>query len=856
MDSLEESPCAATAVATDKRELLRSLLRPVTEATDSRGRLSGSQVRLWEIENYESTPGIHDFSLAYSMQGALDTIALDKAFRAVASRHASLHTRIVNRGGEPQLEEVSLTNPLLEIRAAGADLPRLLAEEAANPLDPMLGRGWRAVLFRVSSERHTLLLHFHHIFVDRWSVVVLIKEVSAAYVAFCEGRQPVLAPAPTHVAEPPVSEGDLVYWKRVFCKTPEPLRLPLTRSTQLFADYSGARLEFEICGTTAQGLKSAAVAQSATLFSALVAAVAAFLHAHTGQEDVVLCTPILGRHRAGTRSAIGYFNNILPMRLDLSGDPDFRSLVRQVALQTSEIFAAQDAPFHRILQLPELAGRRITQCLVALQNLTGLNLEIPGIISSYEDIHNGTANFDVVLFFEERKGKLLCLFDYKSSLLEPARAQLLKGALLKFLDAVVEHPSARLSSLASDFGFGAAKGPEACYLTSGGGYDATQKVAVNGRVAYVAPGNEVEQRLTDIWAELLGIARLGIHDNFFDLGGHSLLAVRALARILEKWPYQHITLAIFIQAPTVAEFAALLQSGKQISTGCMVPYRKSGTNPPFFCLPGGGGNVLYLRGLAAATSNDQPLYCLQAKGLDGSDPLRSVEEAAGFYIREIRTIQPRGPYFIGGASFGGLVAFEMARQLREQGEEIGLLALIDAFNFAYGRTRPKTVQIYENARFFRRRLTYHIKKMRDVPSRDRLHYLVGRTKSARHYLSQLMTVAGGESPNDVPVEGLLQRVGDYAGVMKERLNKVTEASINAARTYRPRYYEGEITLFKASEQYDSPHKDHALGWIPLAKKVHVIEIQGNHTNILSQPRVSSVAEYIEAVTERNRRRSG
>lgn len=853
MDSFEGSPGAATAASTDKRELLRSLLRPISEATGSCARLSEAQARLWEIEKYESTPGIHDFSLAYSMQGALDVVALDKAFRVVASRHTSLHTRIVNRGGEPQLEQVSLTDPLLETRAAGADLPRLLAEEAGRPLDPMSSRGWHAVLFRVSSEIHTLLLHFHHIFVDRWSVAVLIKELSAAYVAFREGRQPILAPVPIQLAEPPVSAADLLYWKRVFHKMPEPLRLPLTRSSQIVADYSGARLQFEICGPTAQGLKSAAGAQSATLFSALVAGFAAFLHARTGQEDIVLCTPVVGRHRAGTRFAVGYFNNILPMRLNLSGDPDFQSLVGLVALQTSEVFAAQDAPFHRILQLPELAGRRITQCLVVLQNIPGLNLEIPGIISHYEDIHNGTANFDVILFFEEREGKLLCLFDYKSSVLEPASAELLKDALLGFLHRVAENPSARLSSLTRDFTFGAAKAQETSHLKDG--CDAIQNVAAEGRIGYVAPRNEVEQQLANIWAELLGEPRVGIHDNFFDLGGHSWLAVRVLARILEKWPYQHITIAIFIQAPTIAEFAALIQSGKQISTGCVVPYRKSGTKPPFFCLPGGGGNVLSLRDLAAAMSNDQPCYCLQAKGLDGSDPLRSVEEAAEFYIREMRAIQPKGPYFIGGASFGGSIAFEMARSLREQGEEVGLLALLDAYNFAYGQTRPKAIRFYENAKFFRRRLAYHIKKIRDVPLRNRVHYLSRRTKSARHYLSLLIAI-GKESLNDVPVEGLLQRVGDDAGMMKGRLNRVTEASIDAAKTYRPKYYDGDITLFKASEHPDSPDNDDALGWIPFASKVHVIEIQANHTNIFTQPRVSSIAGYIEAVTERNRRRSG
>jgi thioesterase domain-containing protein len=265
-----------------------------------------------------------------------------------------------------------------------------------------------------------------------------------------------------------------------------------------------------------------------------------------------------------------------------------------------------------------------------------------------------------------------------------------------------------------------------------------------------------------------------------------------------------------------------------------------------------GGNVLSLHDLVAALSNDQPVYGLRAKGLDGSDPVRSVEEAAEFYIREMRTIQLKGPYFIGGVSFGGLVAFEMARKLSQDGEEIGLLALFDAQNFAYGRTRPKTIQFYETAKFFRRRLTYHIKKMRDVPIRDRARYLSRCSQSVLHYLSRLITVAGGESLNNVPVKGVLQRVGDEAGRMKERLNRVVDASIDAAKSYTPKYYDGEITLFKASEQYDSPDNDPALGWIPFARKVRVIEFQGNHMNIFHQPQVSTIASYIEEMTERNR----
>ena len=99
---------------------------------------------------------------------------------------------------------------------------------------------------------------------------------------------------------------------------------------------------------------------------------------------------------------------------------------------------------------------------------------------------------------------------------------------------------------------------------------------------YMAPRNEVEERLAGIWAEVLDAERVGIQDNFFEMGGHSLLAVRLLARILEVWPYQQLTIAIFLQAPTVAELAAIIRSGKQVMTSCVIPFRKSGTRPPFF----------------------------------------------------------------------------------------------------------------------------------------------------------------------------------------------------------------------------------------------------------------------------------
>nr|VFJ66085.1 MAG: amino acid adenylation domain-containing protein [Candidatus Kentron sp. FW] len=200
---------------------------------------------------------------------------------------------------------------------------------------------------------------------------------------------------------------------------------------------------------------------------------------------------------------------------------------------------------------------------------------------------------------------------------------------------------------------------------------------------FVAPRTPEEESLAAIWAEVLGIDRVGIHDNFFDLGGHSLLAIGLFSRI-EKQFGRHLPLSALFQGATVAELATRLAAttdtmGKSTDPWQpLVAIQTGGVWPPFFCLPGAGGNVLYFQRLAHALGEERPFYGLQAVGLDGeSEPDTTVEAMAARYIREIRTVQPQGPYLLGGHSFGGWVGLEMSKQLREQGEQVARLAIFD-----------------------------------------------------------------------------------------------------------------------------------------------------------------------------------
>jgi len=188
-----------------------------------------------------------------------------------------------------------------------------------------------------------------------------------------------------------------------------------------------------------------------------------------------------------------------------------------------------------------------------------------------------------------------------------------------------------------------------------------------------------EELLADIWSKVLGTPQAGIHDNFFELGGHSLLAVSLLAQIEQQFG-KHLPLAALFQGATIEELTRLLNPSKNTTNpwAPLVAIQAKGSNPPFFCVPGAGGNVLYYHQLARHLGHDQPFYGLQAVGLDGETaPETRVEDIAARYIQEIQTVQKQGSYLLGGHSFGGYVALEMSKQLQLSGKKVARLAIFD-----------------------------------------------------------------------------------------------------------------------------------------------------------------------------------
>ena len=196
----------------------------------------------------------------------------------------------------------------------------------------------------------------------------------------------------------------------------------------------------------------------------------------------------------------------------------------------------------------------------------------------------------------------------------------------------------------------------------------------------VEPRNRIELQLAAIWEQVLGITPIGVRDNFFALGGYSLLALRMFSAIEQTFGTR-LPMAVLFQAPTIEQLADVLaDEGCTLRWRSLVAIQPEGKNPPFFAVPGVGGNVLVFARLAKLLGNDQPFYGLQARGLDGKEkPFMRVEDMAAHYIDEIRSVQPQGPYLIGGTCTGGLAAYEIAQQLTAKGEEV-ILAVIESWH--------------------------------------------------------------------------------------------------------------------------------------------------------------------------------
>jgi surfactin family lipopeptide synthetase A len=338
----------------------------------------------------------------------------------------------------------------------------------------------------------------------------------------------------------------------------------------------------------------------------------------------------------------------------------------------------------------------------------------------------------------------------------------------------------------------------------------------------VKPKDATEARLVNIWENVLGMRPIGITQDFFDLGGHSLLAVRLMTRIEESFGTK-LALATLLQARTVEQLAVVIRQGAPVSSwSSLVPIQVGGSNPPFFCVHGAGGVVIRFYELAQYLGPEQPVYGLQARGLDGRQPCDSrVEDMAEHYLEEIRRVQPRGPYLLGGYSLGGMVAFEMAQRLIAEGNEQVLVVLFDTFCTPQANGSNGTGNGAESLR--------------------------QSLLAAWQKLAQASTAEKWQAVKRVAVtvkDGVHRHVSDLT--LPRSLKTVRKALGMAVNSYIPRAYPGRLILFRSRYKPLTQLRDPHAAWSRYAGQgLEICEVEGNHENILLEPQVRSVAHELK-----------
>jgi thioesterase domain-containing protein/acyl carrier protein len=811
--------------------------------------LSYAQERLWLLCRTQQTSA-YNVPLVWRISGELDLDALAASLHEIAQRHEVLRTFFPSVEGRP-VAVVGGTNatPLVRVSLFGGSLDTALAaarDEIRKPFDLTTGPLLRATLFTCSPMEHVLALAIHQIVFDGASMRLLSFELSELYRALAGKSGPALPKLTVQYSDfahwqhellqGGVLEKETAFWRATLETGYSPFHLRCAaNSTAIIGPAE--KVKRTVSGAVSEGLRKLAKAEEATKFTVLVAALQALIHRYSEAEDIILFTSCSARSRHEVRNLIGLFANILPLRTSLQGVSTFRELLRRAASSTLDAFAHQTLPLANTMELlhmnGELSSATVFQAMLIYQSMPLPELEFPAARFTPLEVDIGVARFHLLFELTDTKGAMHCSLKYRSDILDEGSATRLLDDFQTLLGMVAENPDVALSDL-----------PVSQEASSAGISAPDRKIQQPSRKSiYAHPRDAMELRLVRLWEELLGVQRIGVHDTFFELGGHSLAVVRMFAEI-ERIFGPRLPLAALLQAPTIAGLARVIRRGSiDLPWSSLVPVQTAGQRPPVFLVHGVGGHVLGFGSISHYMGPDQPLYGLQARGIDGgAEPLHKVEDMAAHYIGEMRTVQNCGPYYLGGVSFGGLVAYEMARQLSLSGETVALLVLFD--------TAPTGL---EKTLKWQERLSLAV---HGGMIRFRLH---ASSLFTRHLGQDLAYARAGVIRLGRKLRSwtwrFLYESGKTRSAVQHGPNVVEEAARLAALRYIPQTYSGKAVLLRAEDGLRQRNEDLSLGWNRLIKGgVEIRKVPGDHLSMHVEPHVRRLAGELRSCIDEARAR--
>ncbi|HYS77481.1 MAG TPA: amino acid adenylation domain-containing protein, partial [Candidatus Dormibacteraeota bacterium] len=436
-------------------------------SAERRRPISFAQQRLWFLDQLDPGRPFYNMPSTLRLRGPLDVAALQKGLGEIVSRHQVLRTAFPGVDGKP----VAVVAPGWQTGLLIEDLSELPAaerwpaalgrarREAQQRFDLARGPLFRAHLLRLEAREHVLLLTFHHIVTDGWSEGVFYRELTTLYDAFAKGRPSPLPALPIQYGDYAAWQRDFLhegaletqtaYWRRALAGAPLTLDLPTDRPRPAVRTHGGAKQSVVLPEGLSEALRALGREEGATPFMTMLAAFSVLLMRYTGEDDLLVGTPIANRHRLEIEGLIGFFVNTLVLRTDLSGDPAFRVLLRRVRGVALDAYAHQDLPFERLveeLRPPRDLGRTaLFQVMVA--HAATPRIDIEGLETEFVDIDDGISKFDLTLDVDDGGRRLACALEYSTDLFEAATARRMLRGLETLLAGIASDPGQRLSRL-------------------------------------------------------------------------------------------------------------------------------------------------------------------------------------------------------------------------------------------------------------------------------------------------------------------------------------------------------------------------------------------------------------------------
>ena len=473
----ENPTVAAIAAKVGAQRKKRVQTLPPVRALPRPGALPTSygQRRLWFLDKLEAGPDggpLYNTNICLRVSGPLDPGDLQQALRQIAARHEVLRCTFAERDGD--LMQIPAAEPAVPLAVLGLPGPedhgsrppedeayRLLGHHASRRFDLAAEPPVRAAIVPLDATTHLLLITVHHVANDAWSAAILTRELAECYAAVRQGRTPRLPGLQVQYAdyavwqremlEGPLRDTQLAYWRDRLDGMPPRLELPADHPSPARRGHAGAHAPFSVPPPIAERLRALGADENASLFMTLLAGFLALLHRYTGQDDLVIGTPAASRQRPELEPLIGFFLNTLPLRVDCSGDPPFRELLRRVQATVLEAFANQDVPFEALVEElhpgRDLGSTPLVQHLFTLEDAQRPTVSAAGAEFEWEPFGTPTAKFDITVYLWRRPDGLTGSVEYRTDLFEADTMRRFADHYTTLLEGAAADPGQTVSGL-------------------------------------------------------------------------------------------------------------------------------------------------------------------------------------------------------------------------------------------------------------------------------------------------------------------------------------------------------------------------------------------------------------------------